>query len=67
MDIFDRATEVERMHREAALSMVGVGRDPGPPPVFIDGVACCAECGEPIGEQRMAACPRTGLCVECAP
>lgn len=35
------------------------------PPVWIDGVACCAECGEPIPAARLAACPDAGRCVLC--
>lgn len=67
MDIFDQATATEELHRAAALSVALLPRDPGPPPAMVDGVACCAECGEPIGEARLAAVPGTGRCVECAP
>lgn len=35
------------------------------PPVWINGVACCAECGEPIPAARLAACPDAGRCVAC--
>ena len=38
----------------------------GPVPDVIDGVVCCAECGEPIPAARLAALPGVGLCVGCA-
>lgn len=39
---------------------------PGPAPDIIDGVACCAECGEAISEARLQAVPGVGLCRVCA-
>ncbi len=54
MDIFDQAQELERLEREAALSRE-----------WIDGVACCRECGEPIPPARLAAVPGVGLCKAC--
>jgi len=39
---------------------------PGPSPDTIDGVPCCAECGEPIPPARLKALPGVGLCVGCA-
>lgn len=39
---------------------------PGPAPEVIDGVPCCAECGEPIPAARLKALPGIGLCVSCA-
>ena len=47
MDVFDQATELERLDREAALSRARAAMDQGGPD-WIDGVACCRECGEPI-------------------
>lgn len=66
-DIFDLASDYESRDREAALSSVA-GRTAwaGPPPDSIAGVACCAECGEPIPDARRKALPGVGLCVECA-
>ena len=49
MDVFDQATELERLDREAALSRARAAMDQGGPD-WIDGVACCRECGEPIPE-----------------
>lgn len=39
---------------------------PGPAPDIIDGVACCAECGEAIPAARLKALPGVGMCVACA-
>lgn len=48
-----------------ALARV-TNRAPGRGPEWIDGVACCRECGEVIPARRLAAVPGTGLCVRCA-
>ena len=34
-------------------------------PEWIDGVACCRECGEPIPQKRLDALPGVGLCRAC--
>ena len=34
-------------------------------PDWIDGVACCRECGEPIPQKRLEALPGVGLCRAC--
>ena len=56
MDVFDQATELERLDREAALSRARAAMDQGGPD-WIDGVACCRECGEPIPQKRLEALP----------
>jgi len=66
-DQFDMASDIEAMERQAAISRAA-GRSAwsGPPPEWIDGVACCAECGDPIPQARRDALPGVGLCVSCA-
>ncbi len=64
MDVFDQASEVERMDRESALSRARAMMDQEGPE-WIDGVACCRECGTPIPPRRLAALPGVGLCVAC--
>ena len=66
-DIFDHASDYEARDREAAIS-AAAGRVTwaGPSPDIIDGIPCCAECGEPIPVARLAAIPGVGLCVDCA-
>lgn len=59
MDMFDRATEVERMHREAALSSAGTQRNTRP------SRSTCAKCGTSIPEARRKAVPGVQLCVRC--
>lgn len=49
-----------------AVSIAAAHRPPGPAPNIIDGVACCAECGDPIPAARLKALPGVGLCVGCA-
>ncbi|WP_164561990.1 TraR/DksA family transcriptional regulator [Nitratidesulfovibrio vulgaris] len=66
-DIFDQASDYEARDREAAISAaVGRATWAGPGPDLIDGIPCCAECGEPIPVARLAAIPGVGLCVDCA-
>lgn len=64
MDVFDQATELERLDRESALqhAAASVYREG---PEWIDGHACCRECGEPIPEARLKAIPGVGLCISC--
>ena len=64
MDVFDQATELERLDREAALSRARAAMDQGGPD-WIDGVACCRECGEPIPQKRLEALPGVGLSRAC--
>ncbi|MDO4840362.1 MAG: TraR/DksA family transcriptional regulator, partial [Desulfovibrionaceae bacterium] len=64
MDDLDMATELECRDREEALcrahqSMLQCG------PEYINGVACCRECGEPIPKKRLEALPGVALCVSC--
>lgn len=61
-DIIDDAQVAEAMHLKAALSRP---RRPGPAPVSINAVACCADCARPIAPARVAALPGVGLCVAC--
>ena len=64
MDVFDQATELERMERESALRLASRSIfDEGPE--WIDGKPCCRECGEPIPEARLKAIPGVGLCRNC--
>lgn len=49
-----------------AASLASAKPPPGPAPDVIDGVACCAECGEAIPAARLKAVPGVGLCVGCA-
>lgn len=64
MDVFDQATELERLDRESALLRARAGMDRGGPE-WINGVACCRECGEPIPKKRLEALPGVGLCRAC--
>lgn len=64
MDVFDQATELEELDRNAALMRARAGVDRRGPE-WIDGVACCRECGDPIPARRLAALPGVGLCLSC--
>ncbi|HJA77018.1 TraR/DksA family transcriptional regulator [uncultured Desulfovibrio sp.] len=64
MDVFDQATELERLDRESALLRARSQMDRGGPE-WIDGVPCCRECGEPIPAKRLEALPGVGLCLSC--
>lgn len=63
-DPADLAQTFEEEHR--AKSLATAPRAAGPPPEIIDGLACCADCLEPIPPARLAALPGVGLCVACA-
>jgi|GEM_PF-493427 len=56
MDIFDQAQELERLARETALQRARSSQY-WEGPEWIDGQACCRECGEPIPQKRLEACP----------
>lgn len=63
-DIFDRATELEELERRVALqaqtNRAGlVGK------TAADSATECADCEEPIPEQRRVAIPGCQRCVEC--
>lgn len=64
MDVFDQATELERIERESALRQAAAGTfQEGPE--WIDGKPCCRECGDPIPEARLKAIPGVGMCLSC--
>ena len=64
MDVFDQATELERLDRESALMRARASVDRAGPD-WINGVACCRECGEAIPSKRLEALPGVGLCRVC--
>lgn len=63
-DIIDRAQEEELRIRAEALDRARA-RQPEPGPVFIDGVACCRTCEEPIFSARLRAKPDASRCTTC--
>lgn len=63
-DIIDDAQAREAQFLAQALDRAKAA--PGPGPEIVDGVACCAECGEPIPAARLKALLGVGLCVGCA-
>ncbi|MBP3730322.1 MAG: TraR/DksA family transcriptional regulator [Mailhella sp.] len=65
MDVFDQATELERIAREMAVLQASSASDHQDGPEWIDGVACCRDCGEPIPQARLKAIPGVGRCCKC--
>lgn len=63
MDICDNADKVIRQHLEAALDAVKLYS--GEKPIYIDGVACCIDCEEPIPAARLEALPHCCRCIDC--
>lgn len=63
-DEADMAQEIIVLDNTTALARV-INRRRGRGPVYVDGVACCRECGEPIPAARLAAAPDAECCVEC--
>lgn len=64
MDIFDQASELERLDRESALVRARAHLDLRGPE-WVNGVACCRECGTPIPARRLEALPSVSLCLAC--
>lgn len=48
-----------------ADSLAAVKRVPAPPPVLVDGVSYCNDCGLEIPAARVKAMPGVGLCKPC--
>ena len=63
-DIVDDAQALEALHRAASLD-AALARPPEPGPLYLDGVACCVECQEPIVSARLKAKPGASRCVRC--
>lgn len=63
-DDADMAQLVQEREVAAAISLV-VHRREGEGPEYVDGVACCRDCGEPIPKKRLAAMPGVSRCVDC--
>ncbi|EGJ49034.1 TraR/DksA family transcriptional regulator [Desulfocurvibacter africanus] len=63
MDEVDQSQRAEELFLAEALARRNASEPLGP--VFLDGVACCRECGEPIPAARLAAVPGAALCVGC--
>ena len=59
-DLYDRAAEIEQLHREAALSRQAE-KSAAPAVSAYD----CEECGEPIPEARRQAAPGCRCCIDC--
>ena len=62
-DICDNADSVIQQHLQAALDAVHATDDEAP--IYINGVACCVDCEEPIPLARLAALPHCCRCIDC--
>lgn len=63
MDDADLAQINEERERSVALANL-LAADPGEP-VESGGVRLCADCGDPISPQRLAAWPKAVRCTDC--
>ncbi len=62
-DIFDKASELEEMHREQSIT---AARKTNEPAQYIDnGVVYCIDCGNDIPAARLKAKPNAARCVTC--
>lgn len=62
-DAVDITTERQVREDSAILEAHRARQADTPDPVVIDGVACCADCEEPLTETRLKI--RAGRCVPC--
>lgn len=58
MDIIDSASEVEDLHRDAAIQAHRMNRN-------LVSAEKCSECDEPLKKERRDAYPGCTMCVEC--
>lgn len=65
VDELDRAKALEMRERQAALARTLARGQEREPPLEVDGVRVCLDCGEPIPPERLAARPQSVRCVEC--
>lgn len=63
-DEVDMSQDVIALDNAEALGRV-TNRLPGRGPEWINGVARCRECGDPIPAKRLAAVPDAERCAEC--
>lgn len=63
-DDADMAQLIQEREMAAAISLV-VHRRESEGPEYVDGVACCRDCGEPIPKKRLKALPGVSRCVDC--
>lgn len=62
-DIFDRASDIEEMHREQSIT---AARKTNEPPQYIEnGIVYCIDCGEDIPAGRLNVKPNAARCVAC--
>lgn len=60
-DIFDRASELEQMQRDAAIA--NARNTETNQPIEIEGVLCCCDCADPLPQERAKA--NRPRCVSC--
>lgn len=67
MDDADRAKDIEMLEREHALARQRerAAHDDDGTQLFIDGVVCCVDCGEPVAPGRLAVRPHARRCLPC--
>lgn len=65
MDDADRAKLREQADRRIALETQRARARESDPPLEIDGVRHCVDCGEPIPPARLAARPEAVRCIAC--
>jgi RNA polymerase-binding transcription factor len=63
MDAFDRAQELELKEREQALA--AQQKKTVEPPMEINGIRYCLDCGGEVLQARIAALPTVVRCVDC--
>ncbi|MBA1445857.1 MAG: TraR/DksA C4-type zinc finger protein [Chromatiales bacterium] len=65
MDELDRAKKLEMAARDAAIDAQILRAKETEPPLNIDGVRCCLDCGVAIPQARLKARPESIRCIDC--
>lgn len=65
MDDLDKAKVLEMTQRKIALNNQLQQAKETDPPLYIDGVRCCVDCGDAISQKRLTVRPESVRCMSC--
>lgn len=65
MDILDKAQKLEALQNKNAIKKHQEQREQEPEQWIENGIVRCIDCGEEVGEKRLAAKPNAARCIYC--